>query len=605
MTAANHSKDFTIAIDELGDIGSYRSLYASGVDPIEVILTVYDRVASSELQSIWINLVPRENVLALATDLLQRKLDGCDLPLFGIPFAVKDNIDVLGVPTTAGCPDFEYLPSQHAFVVEKLISAGAIPLGKTNLDQFATGLNGTRSPYGIPSCVFDKRYISGGSSSGSAVAVAQKLVAFSLGTDTAGSGRVPAALNNLVGIKPTRGLLSNSGLVRAARSLDCISIFAHSVDDALLVLDVASHFDPSDAFSRVAPSQSSQRNRWPAEFTFGLPDEDQLEFFGDADAQRLFRKAIRTLEELGGTAVRFDYTPFKLAAEMLYAGPWVAERFASIKDFALNRPNSIHPVVREIILSASTMSAADAFEGAYRLADLIRQTEAVWTDIDVMVLPTAPTTYTIEEMIAEPVKLNSNLGLYTNFVNLMDLSAIAVPAGFGNSGLPFGVSLIGPAFEDKAIARLGKAFISRNPASAAREQETISIAVVGAHLSGQPLNHQLTDRGGVLRQTSRTASGYAFYALEGTVPAKPGLIRDETAAGGIELELWDLPASGFGTFVNAIPAPLGIGTIKLEDGSEVKGFLCEPFALRDAKEITHFGGWRFYQASLQQPLPSH
>lgn len=598
MTADRQSTNSkTLGLKPLSDIGSFAAMYAAGADPRDVVLQIYDGIAAKDLRPVWIALVPRPQIEAMVDDIIARQEQGCELPLFGVPFAVKDNIDVLGVATTAGCPDFHYLPQTHSFVVRTLIEAGAIPIGKTNLDQFATGLNGTRSPYGVPSCVFDTKYISGGSSSGSAVSVAQNLVPFSLGTDTAGSGRVPAAFNKLVGLKPTRGLISNSGLVRAARSLDCISIFAHTVSDAALVLDIASQYDEHDEFSRNAPDRDFKEERLPAAFTFGVPSTDHLEFFGDSESERLFEAAIKTLEQMGGTLVRFDYTPFKQAAELLYTGPWVAERFAAIKDFASNRPTSIHPVVREIILSAQKMGAVDAFEGIYRLANLAREAEAIWRSFDVMVLPTAPTTYTIEEMLADPVRLNSNLGIYTNFVNLMDLSAIAVPAGVKQSGLPFGISFVGRAFNDRAIAAFGRFFMEKQARS--HGFETISIAVVGAHLSGQPLNHQLTDRGGVLSKTTRTAAGYAFYALGGTVPPKPGLIRDEAAAGGIELEIWDLPAEGFGTFVNAIPAPLGVGTVTLEDGSDVKGFLCEPFALRDATDITHFGGWRAYRKSLQ------
>ena len=368
-----------------------------------------------------------------------------------------------GVSTTAGCPEFSYVPEKNAFVIDRLIAAGAIPIGKTNLDQFATGLNGTRSPYGIPACVFDERYISGGSSSGSAVAVARGLVAFSLGTDTAGSGRIPAALNNLVGVKPTRGLLSNNGLVPAARSLDCISVFARTIDDAMLVADIASSYDPDDPFSRTAPEKAKSAKQWSAPFTVGIPAKEHLEFFGDAQAESLFDDMVQRIERLGATWVTFDYTPFKLAAEMLYAGPWVAERLVAIDNFATENTEAIHPVVRGIILSGKSMSAVDAFKGQYRLAELTREAEATWQKIDVMLLPTTPTTYTIDAMLADPVRLNSNLGLYTNFVNLMDLSAIAFPAGMRTNGLPFGVSLIGRAFDDAAIAELGKLLMGELP----------------------------------------------------------------------------------------------------------------------------------------------
>ena len=595
----------------LYDLASYRSAYAGGASPAQVIADLLERIQAGGEAPVWISVMPLAQAMDMLAAAQARKDAGADLPLFGIPFAVKDNIDVLGLPTTAGCPEFAYEPQQHAFVVQKLVEAGAIPVGKTNLDQFATGLNGSRSPYGIPRCVYDPDYVSGGSSSGSAVAVANGSVVFSLGTDTAGSGRVPAAFNNLVGLKPTKGLFSGSGLVPAARSLDCISVFAHKVDDALAVTRVAAGYDAADAFSRRAGPATLAEKPWPSRFTFGVPAAHQLEFFGDDEAEALFRQAIRKLEGQGGTCVTFDYQPFQQAAQLLYAGPWVAERLAAIEDFVERQPEAVHPVVRDIVLSARGMSAVDTFNAIYRLADYVRQAEQTWRAIDVMLLPTAPTIYTVEQMLADPVRLNSNLGYYTNFVNLMDLSAIAVPAGFRSNGLPFGVTFVGRAFEDGAIACLARAFSEQQdgqqdgqpaaPACAAPAAvESIAVAVVGAHLSGQPLNHQLTGRGARLRASTRTAPGYALYALRNTSPEKPGMLRDASAAGNIEVEIWDLPPAGFGSFVDEIPAPLGIGTITLEDGSTVKGFICEPYALQQALDITHHGGWRAYRASLAQ-----
>jgi allophanate hydrolase len=589
-------------LDQLSDLASYQAAYASGIDPAQVLRDLYSRIEKTGKKPVWISLLPLDVALATLLEAQRRKEKGEVLPLFGIPFGVKDNIDVAGLPTTAGCAEYAYTPERHAFVVEKLVAAGAIPIGKTNLDQFATGLNGTRSPYGIPRCTFDEKYVSGGSSSGSAVAVANGMVAFSLGTDTAGSGRVPASFNNLVGLKPTKGLFSNSGLVRAARSLDCISVFANSVDDALTVTRIAAGYDAEDAFSRQAPEPTLTERDWPARFKFGVPAAEHLQFFGDNEAKALFDVAIRRLEEMGGERITFDYTPFKQTAELLYAGPWVAERLAAIQAFANEQPEAIHPVVRDIIFSAQGMSAVDAFNGQYQLAEYVRAAESTWRQIDVMLLPTAPTIYTVDDMLADPVRLNSNLGLYTNFVNLMDLSAIAIPAGFRTNGLPFGVSLIGRAFEDGAIASLGKAFIDEEARKIAHinspvpQKTTVAIAVVGAHLSGQPLNYQLTEREGKLRSTARTARGYALYALGDSIPAKPGMIRDRDAAGNIEVEIWELPVEGFGSFVNEIPAPLGIGTITLEDGSQVKGFLCEAYAVETARDITHYGGWRAYRA---------
>ena len=513
--------------------------------------------------------------------------------LAGLTFAIKDNIDLAGVPTTAGCPAFAYQPELSAFVVQRLMDTGAVPIGKTNMDQFATGLVGTRSPYGACSSVFDERYISGGSSSGSAVGVARGLVDFSLGTDTAGSGRVPAAFNNLVGLKPTRGLLSTSGGVPAGRSLDCVSIFAKDCEVARRVWDAACGFDAGDPFSRaIGPGQDA--SPWlGGAFRFGVPSQQHLEFFGDEEAEGLYRKALVDLEKLGGERVEIDYSTFRAAATLLYAGPWVAERLAAIREFAERHADEMNPVVREIILGARKYSAVDAFEAEYKLRELRRRSEVEWRKMDVMVLPTTGTIYTHEAVAAEPIKLNTNLGYYTNFVNLLDLAAVAVPAGFRTNGLPFGVSLIGPAFTDEALLGLAdyyhRGVVPRGPTGC------VSVAVVGAHLNGQPLNWQLTERGARLIETCRTAAGYRLYALEGTVPAKPGLVRDLKFEGpGIEVEVWAVPVNLFGGFVAGVPAPLGIGSATLDSGEVVKCFICEEFAIEGATEITSFGGWRNY-----------
>jgi allophanate hydrolase len=505
-------------------------------------------------------------------------------------FAIKDNIDLEGLPTTAGCPAFAYQPAKSAFVVERLMKAGAAPVGKTNLDQFATGLVGTRSPYGACSSVFDERYISGGSSAGSAVAVAKGLVDFSLGTDTAGSGRVPAAFNNIVGLKPTRGLLSTSGVVPACRTLDCVSIFAKDCGVARKVFDVARGFDEGDAFARAGQVASPWLG---GAFRFGVPEREQLEFFGDEEARGLYFKAVSDLEKLGGERVQFDYSSFRAAAELLYSGPWVAERLAALRGFVEAHADEMDPVVRGIILDARKYSAVDAFEAEYRLRELRRRAEAEWAMFDVMVLPTTGTIYTHEQVAAEPVRLNSNLGYYTNFVNLMDLAAVAVPAGFRANGLPFGISFIGPAFSDEALLSLAD-FYHRGVALPG-PKGCVAVAVVGAHLSGQPLHWQLTDRGARLMKTCRTAPGYRLYALEGTVPAKPGLVRDFSFEGlGIEVEVWAVPEDLFGGFVAGVPAPLGIGSATLDNGDVVKCFICEGYAIGSAKEISGFGGWRNY-----------
>ncbi|HTJ62741.1 MAG TPA: allophanate hydrolase [Alphaproteobacteria bacterium] len=585
------------------DLTSLGAAYDTGaLKPAQLFDTIFARIAEIGERPVWISLVQRARIAERIQEIEKRKEAGEKLHLFGIPFAVKDNIDVAGVPTTAACPEFAYTPERSATVVERLEAAGAIVVGKTNLDQFATGLVGTRSPYGIPSSVFDPAYISGGSSSGSAVSVASGLVSFSLGTDTAGSGRVPAAFNNIVGLKPTKGLVSTRGVVPACRTLDCVSIFAGTVDDALKVLAIAEGFDAEDGYSRSAPSTTASL---PVAFRFGVPAEG-LEFFGDRDAAALYEEAIRNLEALGGTAVRIDFTPFQDAARLLYEGPWLAERLAALRAYNFERADAVHPVVWDIVSKAGGTSAVDAFKAFYRLADLTRAAEAEWDKMDVLLLPTAGTTYRIDELLADPISLNSNLGRYTNFVNLMDLSAIAVPGGFRADGLPFGVTLMGRAFEDVKIAGLadrlhrtlenasvgGTGLPLPTPSPGASQSNAISLAVVGAHLSGQPLNWQLIDRKARLVRTARTAPGYSFYALAGTKPAKPGLVYDGKGKGLIEVEIWEVDASGYGTFVAAIPPPLGIGTIKLEDGSAVQGFICEAYAIETAEDITAFGGWR-------------
>jgi allophanate hydrolase len=544
---------------------------------------LYDRIASAPLNPVWISLVPRTIALARV-----RESRG---PLAGLTFAVKDNIDVAGLPTTAGCPAYAYSPKADATVVEKLVSAGAIPIGKTNLDQFATGLVGTRSPYGACSSVYDARYISGGSSAGSAVAVASGLVDFSLGTDTAGSGRVPAAFNNIVGMKPTRGLLSTKGVVPACRSLDCVSIFAKDCGTARRAYEAAKGFDEGDPYSRMGQCPAPWLG---GAFRFGVPAE--LEFFADEEAANLYLKAVENLQALGGIKVEIDYSIFRDAAALLYSGPWVAERLAAIRGFLDAHADEMNPVVRGIIEGARKFSAVDAFEAEYKLREWKRASEAEWRKMDILFLPTTGTIYTHEQVASEPVKLNTSLGYYTNFVNLLDLAAVGVPAGFRPNGLPFGVSFIGPAFSDSAMLSLADLY--HRGEAVEPTPGCVSVAVVGAHLTGQPLNWQLSSRGARLIETCRTAPGYRLYALDGTVPPKPGLVRDEAFKGpGIEVEVWAMPEEQFGGFVAGIPAPLGIGSATLENGNVVKCFICEGYAIAGAEEITSHGGWRNYLAA--------
>jgi allophanate hydrolase len=584
------------------DLSSLRRAYDLGsTTPADVVDEVLRRAEDVRYPNVWITKNSRDRLLELARALPSQP--NAELPLYGVPFAIKDNIDLAGTKTTAACPDFAYEPKESASVVQRLIAAGALPIGKTNLDQFATGLVGTRSPYGACQSVFNPEYISGGSSSGSAVAVASGMVTFALGTDTAGSGRVPAAFNHIVGHKPTRGLLSNRGVVPACRSLDCVSIFAGSCHDAQVVLDVAANFDAADSYSRPRPKNGLAILDV---FRFGVLPPGQREFFGDAEAGALYEQAIVRLRDCGGEPVEFDYTPFAEAAELLYAGPWIAERRCALNGFFDSHANTIHPVVRDIIGGAAKYDAMAAFAGQYRLQSLSQVVREVWWKLDVLLLPTAGAIYRIEEVQADPVRLNTNLGYYTNFVNLLDLAALAVPAGFrSGNGLPFGVTLIGPAFSDDALLALGSRFhcalggnvgvtsakIAEQPLPS-EKADGILLAVLGAHLRGQPLNHQLTSRRARFVRKTRTAPCYRLYALANTQPAKPGLRRvPEKLAQGIEIEIWKLDDAGFGSFVAEIPPPLGIGTLELEDGTHVKGFLCEPIGLDGARDITGFGGW--------------
>ncbi len=588
-------------------IQKLRASYDSGATtPEKVISYVYDLIEEQPLHPTWIKLVPGATAIDNARRLSSSSRS---LPLFGIPFAVKDNIDVAGLPTTAGCPAYSYVPKTSAFVVQRLLDAGAILVGKTNMDQFATGLVGTRSPYGACSSVFDSTDISGGSSSGSAVAVASGLVSFALGTDTAGSGRVPAALNNIVGLKPTRGLLSNTGIVPACRSLDCVSIFALNCHDALSVLETAQQFDPADPFSRksnlsIPPARSKVR--------FGIPRPSQLEFFGDAGPASVYAQLLDQLSA-EHAVTEIDFEPFQEAAELLYGGPFVAERFAALGEFVKTHSSDVDGTVGSIIRNAERFTASELFEGEYHLQALRQQTEHVWHEIDFMLLPTTGTTYKIQQVLNEPIILNATLGYYTNFVNLMDLAAVAVPAGFSSESRPFGVSVIGPAFREQEILQVGSQIQCLKSTFAGRKvsgvpegsldlrerQGSVKLGVVGAHLSGQPLNKQLSSRGAKLLRTTTTARDYKFFALTGTVPAKPGLVREIGFDGpGIEIEIWLISELEFGSFVAAVPAPLSIGSCILADGEVVKGFLCEPYATTGMPEITRLGSWRAYLAAV-------
>jgi allophanate hydrolase len=583
-----------------------RESYRTGqLTPAAVMEALLEQSPEDDPHHVWITRLSRDQVMAYVTALEGRPQ--AELPLYGIPFVIKDNIDLAGVPTTAACPSFAYTPSRSATVVQKLVDAGAIPLGKTNLDQFATGLVGARSPYGACRNAVDPDYISGGSSSGSAVAVALGLASFSLGTDTAGSGRVPAGFNNLIGLKPSNGRLSTRGVVPACRSLDCVSIFALTAEDAASVLSVAEGYDAEDPYSRSMGHQALAGVR------FGVPRPEQLEFFGDSEYRRLFNEAVRTLQSLGGTAVDIDLEPFLEAARLLYEGPWIAERYAAVGAFIEAHGDAVHPITRKIIEGGKTLTAVAAFQGEYRLRELKRRAEAVWPNVDVILTPTSGTIYRHEELDADPIRLNANLGIYTNFMNLFDLAGVSVPAGFRKDGLPFGVSLVGPRASDQALlqfaGRLQRASVTRIgalqtslPAAEPRTPELLpghlAIAVCGAHLQGLPLNHQLRERGGYLLQATTSAPRYRLFALPGGPPHRPGMIRVSDGGAAIEVEVWAVPAEHLGSFVAGIPAPLGVGKIELASGAWVSGFICEGFAAEKAMDITQYGGWRAYLKTL-------
>jgi allophanate hydrolase len=588
------------------DLATLRDGYAAGtLTPEAVMEEVWARAEQAD-PGIWICRVSREQLQEAARALAQRRGEG--LPLYGVPFAVKDNIDVAGLPTTAGCPALATTPAASATVVEKLVRAGAIVVGKTNMDQLATGLVGVRSPYRIPHNPFDERYITGGSSSGSAAAVGRGLVSFALGTDTAGSGRVPAAFTNTVGLKPSRGLLSTSGVVPACKSLDCVSVFAFTCEDAAVIADVGRGFDPRDGGSRP----EAERVRWsgtaaPERFRFGVLAPGDREFFGDGEAARLYEEAVGLLAGLGGQPVVVPFAPFRETARLLYDGPWVAERLAPFEELLASDPGALLPVIRDILSAGHRYKGTDVFRAVHKLEGLRQQVRGLWREMDVLFLPTTPTIYRIDQVQAEPLALNARLGTYTNFVNLLDLAGVAVPGGFRNDKLPAGVTFIGPRDSDPLLCALAGKFHRATgktmgatglPLPAARvvptapAPERLRLAVVGAHLTGEPLNGQLIDLGARLVRTCRTAPVYKLYALPGTTPPKPGLVRVGEGGTAIEIEIWELARTSFGAFFPNVRAPLSIGTLEVEDGEKVAGFLCEAFAVAGARDISSFGGWR-------------
>jgi allophanate hydrolase len=546
-------------------------------------------------RQVWISRTPHDELLAAANAVDARLAAGEILPLAGVPFAVKDNIDVAGLETTAACPAFAYAPQDSATVVDRLTAAGALCVGKTNLDQFATGLNGSRSPYGVPRNPYNLAYVSGGSSSGSSVAVSTGQVAFALGTDTAGSGRVPAAFQHLIGFKPTKGRWSTRGLVPACRSIDCITVFTGDTADARLIDQVLAGFDAADPFSKPLADKPIARK------TIGVPRRNQRVFFGDSEAEYLYDHALEMLAA-SADMVEIDLAPLLEAAQLLYGGPWVAERTAAMAQILSDNPGAIDPTVREVVEQGLDYSAVDVFNGIYRMAEIKRHADTLWQSIDLFAFPTTGTTYRVAEMLAAPVALNSNLGLYTNFVNLLDMAAVAVPAGMRANGTGFGITLIGPADTDRALLDAADAYLGAAdlpvppPLDLEGKMQTVKLAVVGAHLKDMPLHWQLTSRDAQFVGAFETAPNYRLYAIADSVPPKPALVHSDEGA-AIKVEVYELDVAEFGSFVVEVPAPLAIGNVTLADGTTVKGFVSEPRALTGAEDITHLGGWRAYIAT--------
>ncbi|MBZ9662418.1 allophanate hydrolase [Mesorhizobium sp. ESP-6-4] len=585
------------------DIASLRAAYRGGVGVGDVIAAIYARIEAADDPGIFIHLAARADLLAAAEAL--GPFDPVAKPLWGIPFAVKDNIDVAGMPTTAACAQYTYWPDKDATVVARLKAAGALVVGKTNLDQFATGLVGVRTPWPIPRNAIDAELVPGGSSSGSAVATARGIVSFALGTDTAGSGRIPAGLNNIVGLKPTVGALSTGGVVPACRTLDCVSVFALTVDDAYAVFCVAAGRDAADPYSRdIAVRPLAAR---PPVLSVGIPARADRKFFGDAAMQAGFETSLAMLSRLGCRLVEIPFGDFYATANLLYEGAWVAERYAAIRDFMEANEAAMHPVTSRIIGGARKLSAADAFRGLYALQAYRAKLAPLIASVDLFCVPTAPTHYTTAAVLADPVETNSRLGTYTNFVNLLDMCGIAVPTGTRDDGLPMSVTLLAAAGLDGLVASIARDLHAASgltlgatgwgqpsvqPVGASAEDGTIELVVVGAHLSGMPLNGQLKQAGARFCRATRTASSYKLYQLAGQATPKPGLVRVENGGTAIEVEVWRLPAEAFGRFVAAIPPPLGIGNIELDDGSSAKGFLVESVGLLGASDISSFGGWR-------------
>jgi allophanate hydrolase len=596
------------------DLDTLATAYASSkLTPLDLIDELLARFRRTPHEGLLIGGVCEDLARSTARSAMQRRARGEHLPLFGVPFVIKDSLDVAGLPTTVACPAFAYHPTRHAAVVERLLAAGAIPIAKTNLDQFATGLVGVRSPYGIPENPFDARYISGGSSSGSAGVVARGLASFALGTDTAGSGRVPAAFNNVVGLKPTRGMLSVRGLVPACRSFDCVSVFALTVDDAAEVAHVLAGGDPEDPYLRPeAATWDPRPGSMPSPLRVGVPQASQLEF-DESESAALFAHAVAAIEASCGPTRELDFTPFFRASALLYGSAFVAERLEAAGALLARDPEAFHPAVRTIFEGGLPYRASDAAAAHHELQILRAAVEPIWSTTDLLIVPTTPAIYRIEQVLRDPIALNQRLGRYASFANLLDLCALAIPAGFHANGLPFGVTLLARRGRDSLLSSVGRrlhaALVQTLGATGrplpplrpvrTRSADRAALAVVGAHLSGQPLNRELTDLGARLLCATQSAPHYRLFALP-TTPPKPGLVRVAPGETGhaIELEVWELDNAALGTFMRGVRGPLCIGTVELKDGSQVLGFLCETSATAGQREISSLGGWRAFRKQL-------
>ena len=590
------------------DIPSLHTAYRDGLAPDEVMGEVFRRIEEVTDPGIFICLEERERIESGIRSL--GEFDPQGKPLWGVPFVVKDNVDVRGLPTTAACPAYSYNPERDAYCVSLLREAGAILIGKTNLDQFATGLVGVRTPFPVPKNAIDSELVPGGSSSGSAVAVAHGIVSFSLGTDTAGSGRVPAGLNNIVGLKPTLGSVSNTGVVPACRTLDTISIFALNVGDANAVYQQISCFDETDPYARRFPGRGI--GPAPTELRVGVPDERTREFCGDAVQKRSYEESLAALQELGADLVAIDFRPFYEVADLLYSGAWVAERDTVIEALLKEDPSAIHPVTRRVVEVANQFSATDAFRHFYHAAELKAEIRKTVQAVDMLCVPTMPTHYRVSEVEKDPIGTNSRLGTYTNFVNILDFCALTVPIATRGDGWPGSITLIAEAGRDGRLADIGHLIHEQSGVTAGATSwpiaksepvtsacsEEIAMAVVGAHMTGLPLNRELTSLGARFLERTATASCYNLYALEGGPPKRPGLVRNDHGQ-SIEIEIWAMPTSQFGSFMGGVPQPLGIGSLDLIDGRQVKGFICESAGLLGAEDITSFGGWRNYLNSIE------